>query len=390
MAVDEKTLIGYRRHLHQNPELSCFEHETAKWIAKELKSFGLHPEVGEHGAETGVVATIVGDNSGPTIAWRADTDALPIEELTGAPYASCSSGVMHACGHDVHTAVGLGLAKELSGRRAEIKGSVKFIFQPAEEGVPGSGIVGAEAMAQGGVLKEVDAVLALHCMPDIPAGKIGYSDAAVWAGSDCWKLTVKGVQTHGAYPQNGRDPIFAAAQIVTALQSIPGRVVDSRDCCVVSVGQFNAGTTFNVIPGEVKMVGLIRTLSAEVRERAVRAFKDIVNGICQANGVTCDIDISRGAEPVVNDASLVSLVRDSVAKEFSEHFVPAKPQMGAEDFASFSSRVPGAYFFLGVRNEERGIVHPIHSPHFDVDESCLPLATSIFSAALLRLGNQLQ
>lgn len=384
-------LVETRRYLHQHPELSCEEHKTAAYIAEQLKGMGLEPEVGAHGAETGVVATIQGQaGDGPTLAWRADIDALPILEETGAAYKSCQPGVMHACGHDVHTTIGLGIAAKLQASASQLHGKVKMVFQPAEEGAPSDGgVVGAEAMARGGVLKnpDVDAIFAAHCMPDIPVGQIGYLRGPVWAGSDAWRLTVQGKQTHGAYPQNGVDPIYVASQIVVALQGLPGRVVDSRESCVVSVGSIHAGEAFNVIPEEVHLVGLVRTLDENVRTRTLAALKRLVHGICEANGATAKLTTSQGAVVVANDPAWVDEsvmhLREIVG---AEGLQVAKPQMGAEDFASFSTRVSGVYFLLGTGNASRGIVHPIHSPFFDVDEDCLPLAVDAFSEMLRRTG----
>lgn len=382
----EDELIGVRRHLHQHPELSTQEHQTAAFIAEKLRAMGLEPEVGAHGAETGVVAVVEGEaGDGPTLAWRADTDALPILEETGASYASCSPGVMHACGHDVHTTLGLGLAAALSGDRGRLRGRVKFIFQPAEEGAPGSGVVGAEAMVRGGVLEspEVDAIFAAHCMPSLDVGTIGVRRGAVWAGSDAWRLTIHGEQSHGAYPQDGVDPITVAGHVIVALQSIPGRVVDSRESCVVSVGSVHAGEAFNVIPARAELVGLLRTLDEGVRERALSALRRVIEGTCAAHGARAQLSVSQGAQVVANSVELVDAAVSAMrAQGHGDALVSAPPQMGAEDFSSFSRQRAAAYFLLGVGNSARGIVHPIHSPMFDVDERCLPFAVSAFGDML--------
>jgi amidohydrolase len=381
--VNAPDLIDIRRHLHQHPELSCQETQTAAYIADHLRGLGLDPQVGAFDSPTSVVATIEGAADGPTLAWRADTDALPIVEATGAPYASRNPGVMHACGHDVHTAIGLGVAASLVRERASLGGRVKMIFQPAEEGVPGSGIVGAEAMARAGVLDGVDAAFACHCHPPMRTGSIGYARGGIWAGSDAFRLTIRGVQSHGAYPQDGVDPIYVAAQLIVALQSIPGRVVDTRQSVVVSVGQVEAGNAFNVIPETASLVGMIRTLDEAVRERAVEAFKRLVDGVCAAHGATPELRMSRGAVPVVNDDALL----DRALAQLPPGVVTVvQPQMGAEDFASFSTRCPSVYFMLGVGDPDRGIVHPIHSPRFDVDEACLSFGVENFTEMLLGLG----
>ncbi len=390
MGWSKDELIEVRRHLHRNPELSTQEHKTAAFIADRLRDLGLEPQVGSHGAPTGVVAVLEGQGGdGPTLAWRADIDALPIVEDTGVEYTSCQPGVMHACGHDVHTTVGLGLAAKLIQNRDQLPGRVKFIFQPAEEGAPAGEIVGAEAMARGGVLDgpDVDAIFALHCMPSQPVGTIGYSRGPVWAGSDAWRLTVKGRQTHGAYPQDGVDPIYVAGQIIVALQGVPGRVVDSRESCVVSVGKIQAGEAFNVIPEEVHMVGLLRTLDEGVRRKALDALDRLFHGICQAHGAEAKVSFSQGAMVVANAPALVDKAVASLTRHVGAEAIDvAPPQMGAEDFASFSRRKPAAYFMLGVGNEGKGIVHPIHSPHFNVDEACLPFAVDAFGHMMVDLA----
>lgn len=385
-----EALVAIRRHLHQHPELSGQEHQTARYIAEQLAQLGLPFELGQHGAATGVVGLVEGlAGPGPTLAWRADIDALPIVEETGATYASKKSGVMHACGHDVHTTIGLGVAARLIEARHRLHGRVKLIFQPEEEGVPGSGVVGAEAMVRGGVLENprVDAIFAAHCMPSLPVETIGYRHTAMWAGSDAWTLTIRGRQSHGAYPQDGIDPIWIAGQILVALQGIPARVVDSRRCCVLSVGRIEAGEAFNVIPETAKMVGLLRTLRDDVRSRALSAMKRCIDGICAAWGATAELSVSRGAEVTANEPALVDKALGALTLGVGrECLQEVDPQMGAEDFASFSRRRPAAYFLLGVGNPAEGIVHPIHSPRFDVDERCLPFAVEAFSEMLIELS----
>jgi amidohydrolase len=378
--VSPVDLIAIRRHLHRHPELSCEEHRTAAYVAEQLSALGLEPELGGYGAPTSVVATISGPEDGPTLLWRADIDALPIVEETGAQYASCNPGVMHACGHDVHTTIGIGLAAEVWQRRGDLRGTVKFVFQPAEEGVPGGGVVGAEAMARGGLLEGVDAAFACHCHPPMAVGTIGIARGGVWAGSDAFHLTIQGRQTHGAYPQDGIDPIFVAAHLVVALQSIPGRVVDARDAVVVSVGRIEAGEAFNVIPESATLVGMVRTLDSDVRTRALKALRRLVDGVCDAHGAKATLVLSRGAVPVINDDDLLDRVLRLLPPK---SLLAVRPQMGAEDFASFSTRCPSVYFMLGVGAAEGGVAHPIHSPRFHVDEACMEFAVSAFSKMLV-------
>jgi amidohydrolase len=381
-------LSALRRHLHAHPELSGEERQTAALVAQRLAAMGLEPVVGGHGAETGVVALVTGGaGAGPTYAWRADMDALPIHEETGAPYSSTCAGVMHACGHDVHTAVGLGIAAELVRRRGELRGSVKMIFQPSEEGVPGAGIVGAEAMARGGVLEDppVAGIFALHCMPSLEVGTIGVRPGAMWAGSDGWTLRIVGRQTHGAYPHEGIDPVYIAGHVIVAMQGLVGRRVDSRDSAVISVGRVSADGSFNIIPGEARLVGLVRTLSSEVREVLLGEFRTLVEGICAAHGARAELTISQGAIVTANAPPLVEAARQALAGA-PVTLVEPRPQLGAEDFASFSTRVPGCFFVLGTSTPGTENAPGLHSPLFDVDEACMPLAVDTFSDMLINVA----
>lgn len=376
-------LIRIRRHLHAHPELSLQEHATATFIEGELDKLGL---AYERVAETGVVAVVEGAHQGPTLGWRADIDALPIVEQNDVDYASSNPGVMHACGHDVHTTVGLGLARRLSERRGELKGRVKFVFQPAEEASPVDGPIGAERMVAEGVLEApaVDAMFALHCMPTLESGRFGFTGGAVWARSELVEITIRGRKTHAAYPHEGIDAVVVASHVILALQSIVSRRVDARDACVLSIGHVQAGNTYNVIADEARLTGILRTLSDETADLAMREVRNVVEGITRGMGATGEVRFTPGARLTANDEALerqiVELLRKHVG---SDNVVPHPPQMGAEDFASFSRRVPACYLFLGVRNEARGIVHMIHTPQFDVDESCIPFAVDAFAETLL-------
>lgn len=376
-------LIRIRRHLHAHPELSLQEHETAAFIERELDALGLaHERV----AETGVVAIVEGSHAGPTLAWRADIDALPIVEANEVDYRSTNAGVMHACGHDVHTTVGLGLARRLAERRDELRGRVKFVFQPAEEASPVDEPIGAERMVADGVLQNprVDAMFALHCMPTLEVGRVAYTGGSVWARSELVEITIRGRKTHAAYPHDGIDAVVAASQVVLALQTITSRRVDAREACVLSIGSFHAGNTYNVIADEARLTGILRTLSDATAELAMNEVRRIVTGVAQALGASGDVRFTPGARLTANDDELerrtVEVLKGHIG---AENVVAHPPQMGAEDFASFSSRVPGCYLFLGVRNEARGIVHMIHTPQFDVDEACIPFAVNAFSDTLI-------
>lgn len=383
--VDE--LLRIRRHLHAHPELSLVEHETARFIESELAAIGLEST---RVAETGVVAVLEGSRPGPTLGWRADIDALPIQEENDVSYCSTSKGVMHACGHDVHTTIGLGLARSLARRRDELAGRIKFVFQPAEEASPVDAPIGAERMVVEGVLDapKVDAVFALHCMPTLDAGLVGHTGGAVWAGSDLVEIEIRGQKTHAAYPHEGIDAVVVASHVVVALQTITSRRVDARQACVLSIGHLEAGNTYNVIADRANLTGILRTLSTETASFAREEIERIVHNIAAGLGASGTVRFTPGAHLTANDLALeqrtVTLLQSVVGPS---KVVPHLPQMGAEDFSAFSRRVPGCYLFLGVRNEARGITHMIHTPQFDVDESCIPFAVDTFSDVLVSLAS---
>ncbi len=380
-------LVRIRRHLHANPELSFQEHETARFIEAELARVGLTTE---RYADTGVVAVLEGEGDGPTLGWRADIDALPIQQSSDADYRSRNAGVMHACGHDVHTTVGLGLARALAERRAELQGRIKFVFQPAEEASPEDEPIGAERMAREGVLErpDVDAMFALHCMPTLEVGHFGFTGGPVWARSELVEITVRGAKTHAAYPHEGIDAVLVGSHVVVALQSVVSRRIDAREACVLSIGHLEAGNTYNVIADEARLTGILRTLSDSTAELAMKEIERIATHVAAAFGASAEVQFTAGARLTANDLDLerrtVALLKRRVGED---RVVPHQPQMGAEDFASFSRRVPACYLFLGVRNEERGIVNMIHTPEFDVDEACLPFAVNAFADTLLEVAS---
>lgn len=385
--LDDKAaarLIDRRRHLHAHPELSDEEEETARYIEEELAKMGI--EQVERVADTGVVAIVEGAHDGPTLAWRADIDALPIQEINDVSYRSQNDGVMHACGHDVHTTVGLGLAEQMQNRRDELHGRVKFIFQPAEEASPVDEPVGAEKMAQAGVLEDpaVDAVFAAHCMPTLEVGKIGYTGGGVWAGSDLLEIEIHGKKAHGAYPHEGVDAVLVASHLICALQSVVSRRVDARQSCVVTVGKVEAGNSYNILAESAKLTGILRSLSEETSRLAKEEIQRLSGNICEGFGATSVVKFTAGARPVVNDSRLEARAVKALEARFgTDEIVPHEPQLGAEDFAAFSRRVPGCYFFLGIRNEHEGIVNALHTPNFDVDERCLGFGVDRFAMMLL-------
>jgi amidohydrolase len=387
-AEESEFLSAFRRDLHANPELSFKESRTQGRIESALAEIGLKSV---RMADTGVVAVLEGAEPGPTFLFRADIDALPIHELSEHPYKSQNPGVMHACGHDVHTTLGVGVARQLIGAREKLHGRIKFVFQPAEEASPEDEPIGAERMVVEGVLEgpKVDAAFAFHVMPTLEVGKIGYTQGPVWARSDLVEIVVRGQKTHAAYPHEGIDAVVVGAHLVTALQSLIARRVDARDAAVLSIGKLAAGNSYNIIADTAELTGILRTLSDSVAEQVIREAHDMVRSLARAFGAEAELKITPGARLTANDVELerrvVQKMRESVGADV---LVPHLPQMGAEDFASFSRRVPSTYLFLGVRNEARGITHMIHTPYFDVDEACIGLGVKAMSSALLELGRE--
>jgi amidohydrolase len=383
-------LVEIRRDLHQHPELSNREFRTAGVVAEHLKRLCLSVQTGV--AHTGVVGLLEGSRSGPTVAVRADMDALPIQELNEVPYRSRHDGVKHACGHDVHTTIGLGVAEVLSQLRTTLPGSVKFIFQPAEEGAPPGEKGGAYLMLDEGVLDNprVEAILGLHVMPTLEAGKLGYHAGPVWASNDAIEVTVHGRKTHGAYPHTGIDAIFVASHLLQALQTFVNRSVDVRDPLLISFGVIQGGNQFNVIADEVRMLGIIRCLNPEIRRAAPQLIEELVRGITGSFGASHSLKIVPGAPVTMNHPEIVSravpVLEAAVGKE---NVLLQRPQMGAEDFACYAERVPGFYFMLGVRNEVRGITEMLHTPRFDVDEACLSIGVQAMSNLVIEcLGSR--
>jgi amidohydrolase len=368
-------VIEWRRDFHAHPELSNREERTSRVIAERLQEIGVD-EIKTGIAHHGVVALIKGKRSGPTVALRADMDALPVTEETGLPFASKNNGVMHACGHDSHTAMVLGTAKVLTQMRDEIHGNVKLIFQPAEEGPPPGEEGGAKLMVKEGVLKDPDvsAIFGLHVWPFIETGKIGYRLGGAFAAVDRFKVEIRGKQVHAALPWDGIDPVVTSANVISGLQTIASRIVDTREPVVVTVGVINGGQRWNIIPDIVILEGTVRTHSPTVRERAKKAFEQIVMNTAKAQGATAEIIYESMAPVVWNDPDLgkqmLPTLHQAVGKE---NVVEVKPTMGGEDFAFFCQEVPGFYVVLGVRNESIGAVHVLHSPKFMLDEAALPL-----------------
>jgi amidohydrolase len=381
-AAVEPELLAWRRHLHEHPELSNRETETAKYVAERLRSFGLEPQTGV--AKTGVVALLKGGRPGPVVALRADMDALPVREEVDLPFASKATGeyegnkvgVMHACGHDTHVAMLLATARILTQMRERVPGTVKFIFQPAEEGAPtGETPAGAELMVKEGVMlnPKVDAVFGLHVFANVPAGEITYRSGPFMAASDSFEIIVKGRQTHGSAPWRGVDPIVVGSQIVNALQTIVSRSVDiTRLPAIVTVGQFQSGVRNNIIPDSARLVGTIRTFDDKVQDDIHARVKRIAEGIAAGAGATVDVRINRGYPVTSNDPALTARMLPTLERVAPGRVKESELITGAEDFTYYQREAPGLFLFLGITPKEQvGKAPANHSPLFFVEEKAL-------------------
>ncbi len=372
-------VIQWRRYLHENPELSFHEEKTAQFVYETLESFG-HLELSRP-TKTSVMARLVGTEPGKTLAIRADMDALPIEEENDFDFASKTPGVMHACGHDGHTAMLLGTAKILSGLKEQIKGEVRFFFQHAEELFPG----GAEEMVQAGVMDGVDLVIGTHLWAPIEIGKVGVVYGPMMAAPDTFWVTITGRGGHAALPHQTIDSIAVAAQVVTNLQHIVSRNTDPLDNLVVSVTQFLGGTTHNVIPGSVQLCGTVRSFDAKLRESMPATMERIIKGVTEAHGATYDLKYEFGYRPVINDVEVTKVIEETVREVFGEETLDMmKPNMGGEDFSAYLQKAPGAYFYVGAGNKEKGITYPHHHARFTVDEDAFDTGVKTFLHATFK------
>ncbi|MCU0235176.1 MAG: M20 family metallopeptidase [Thermoanaerobaculales bacterium] len=379
----EPQLVETRRWFHQHPELSNREVETGREIARRLRGMGYEPRTGVAG--NGVVAVLEGALPGPVVAWRSDIDALPIEEEVEVPYRSANPGVMHACGHDLHTAVGLGAADILMRLKDRLHGTVVFIFQPAEEGPPEGEEGGATLMIAEGVLEKppVEAIFGMHVMPTFEAGQVGVRAGGLMAAGDQFTLTVRGRMSHGSAPHEGVDAVYVGAQVVSALQAIASREVDARRSLVVSVGSFHAGNRWNIIADEAVLVGTVRTLDSETWSSLPERFERVVKGICDANRASYELRYERIAPPVENHPRLAAFAKESLVESLGpRHVVETDPIMASEDFAYFQQRVPGVFLFLGVGNRAEGWTDYVHTPGFRPDERAIRFGT-VAAASLL-------
>ncbi|MGA0073968.1 MAG: amidohydrolase [Flavobacteriaceae bacterium] len=379
----EQKVIDWRRHFHQNPELSNREFKTAEVIAKHLKSLGLEVETGV--AKTGVVGILKGKHPGKVLALRADIDALPVEERNDLPFKSTVKstfldtpvGVMHACGHDTHTAILMGAAELLSKHRDQIYGTIKFIFQPAEEGPPPGEVGGALEMVKEGVLKnpDVDIIVGLHINSQTPVGMIRYKPGGTMAAAQRFVLKINGTQTHGSQPWAGVDPILIAAKIIDAYQTIISRESDlTNEAAVISVGKITAGVRFNIIPESCELIGTVRTLDFGMQKHINQRMKELAQGIAEAYGGTAELDIQNSTSITNNDPSLVNELLPTLERVAGkDQVVLSKATTGAEDFSYFQEQVPGFYFFLGGMTPGSTGSYPHHTPDFKIDESGLLL-----------------
>ena len=366
-------VIACRHHLHAHPELSMEEVETTKFIKTELEKMGI--PVQEFDGITGCVGTIEGKHPGKTVMLRADIDALPIQELPGKSYCSTVPGVMHACGHDCHTAMLLGAAKILSEHRDEVHGTVKLIFQMAEEIARKS-----EEYVKRGALKGVDAIFGMHIWSALPTGTCNFEEGERMACSDRFTIHVHGKMAHGSAPHLGKDAIVACAAAIQAIQTITSRVNDPFNSLVVTVGIFNGGTKENIIADEAELVGTVRTFNREFRNQMPELIRRVVEPVVEGYGCSADFDYYFGPNPVINDhKDLVAIAQKAAVKELgAETLLPMKKMTGAEDFSVYMEEVPGVFGYLGCRNEAKGITAAHHHPAFDVDEEALHHGTGIY------------
>ncbi len=378
-------LVETRRDFHRHPELSNQEERTSRIVAERLRALGLEVKTGV--GKFGVVALLKGGKPGPVVAYRADMDALPITEVHEVPYKSQNVGVMHACGHDAHTTVGLGIAEVLAGMKAELHGTVKFIFQPAEEGAPGNEEGGAALMIKEGVMEnpKIDAIFGLHTNAGLPVGTMSLKAGPMLASVDTWVLTVRGKMAHGgAAPHQGIDAVLVSAECIEALQTIRSRRIDPLQPMVLSVGTIHGGIRDNIIAEEVRMEGTLRTLDPDVRARAKGLMKEILDGVTAAHGARYELSYrANTAYPVtVNDAALVTATLPTLARVLGPQLVPGPTVMGAEDFSFFQERAPGAYLWLGVANPAKGFTSGAHTAVFDLDEEALVVGVRTMCSVL--------
>jgi amidohydrolase len=384
--TDARELFDYtqslRRDFHQHPELGFAEHRTSEIVARELHKSGV--DLIKTGvARTGVVGILSGGKPGPVVLLRFDMDALPVVEETGAPYASKMKGVMHACGHDGHTAAGLTIARLLATHKDKLAGSVKFVFQPAEEGLGG-----ASLMVKEGILENPnpDYSLAMHVWNEKPCDWLGITAGPIMAAAETFRIKVSGKGGHGAAPHQTIDPIFAAAQIVTAMQSIVSRNVPPLESAVVSVGSIQGGSAFNIIPPDVILMGTIRSFRPEIREQILIRFNEIIHGISSSLGCEAEVEVQPITPAVINDAALTKQVASIASTMFPKDEIDTSAMtMGSEDFAFMMEGIPGCFIFVGSANSNKGLDAKHHHPKFDFDETALTKGVALLAKVTANL-----
>ncbi|TRZ38165.1 amidohydrolase [Niallia circulans] len=373
-------VITYRRYLHQHPELSFEEEKTSQYIYDQLQAFG-NIEL-TRPTKTSVVGRIIGAAPGKVVAIRADMDALPIQEENDVDYASTNPGVMHACGHDGHTAMLLGAAKVLSSIKDQLHGEIRLLFQHAEELFPG----GAEEMVEAGVMDGVDTVIGAHLWSPLEIGKIGIVYGPMMASPDTFYLTVNGKGGHAALPHQTVDSIAVASQVVTNLQHIVSRNTDPLDNLVLSVTKFVGGTTHNVIPGSVEICGTVRSFDPDLRKEVPKLMERVIKGITDAHGATYEFNYEFGYRPVINDARVTEVLEATVAEVYGvEAIDKMKPNMGGEDFSAFQQVTEGSFFYIGAGNPEKNADFPHHHARFEIDEESLEKGVNLFVYSAMKL-----
>lgn len=375
----EQEVIEIRRHLHANPEVGYEEHATSSFVAKKLRAYGL--EVQQIGG-TGLVGVLTGANPGPCVALRADMDALEVQEATGLPFAS-HNGKMHACGHDGHTAMLLGAAKVLSLHRDNVRGTIKFLFQPAEECAP---LGGAKSFIAAGVMNnpKVDYIFALHLWPDVPFGKVGLKNGPLMSASDRLSIEIIGKGGHGAMPHQAVDAVVVASQVVNSLQTIVSRTVDPLDAAVVTIGSLQAGRRYNVIAETARMDGTVRTQNEAVRKVLPERITTLVQSVAIGMGARAEVNYELGYSTLYNNPQAIDILRKASISVLGDDSIVElqRPSMGGEDFAFFLEHAVGAMFWLGCKGPHSPD-YPIHNPKFDFDESVMAKGIAVFCAAAL-------
>lgn len=375
-------LVNIRRDFHMYPELSEKEYRTSKKICEYLDKWNI--EYIEGVANTGVVAIIRGKKEGITVGARADIDALPVEEKNNLPFKSVNKGVMHACGHDIHTTVHLGVAKILKEMEDEISGNVKIFFQPAEETIGG-----ADRMIKEGVLEnpDVDYTLSFHVMPSLDSGYVELKYGKLNAATNEFSIELKGKSGHAAYPESTIDPVLIAGHTIVALQSIVSRNISPLNSVVITIGQINGGSKNNIIPNKVIMSGTLRTLDPDTRIYAKKRIKEVAENTATAYGGVASVEFEEGYPALINDKDVVSILKETAYEILGKDKVNFKefPSMGADDFSFFCEKTKGAYYLLGCGDKSKGLISPIHSDTFVVDENCIKTGVILQTQTILRL-----